>query len=291
MRCNNETILAGLCAVGGQEGLECCIAYNKTASSSSSSSSRRADRECREVLRIRGFAGEYTNPPRRCWPCFFATGPGQLEAGATAAYCSRACFCCCCFCACLLLHFYLHLLLHLPLYFLLHLPHCFSSSPIAHRPSPIFHLSRHQLLSQHNNPTTTLSPPRQRLRALLRIRTAQSSQQHRDCLRESSRLARPHRLRPPFITVMATNGGASGGMKPVQISEVRGNSRENRTAAHSHIKGLGLRSDGRADTNGAGFIGQVAAREVSTRSQPSRLVTFVLMTVLSLHRHAASSST
>lgn len=48
----------------------------------------------------------------------------------------------------------------------------------------------------------------------------------------------------------------------VQISEVKGNSRENRTAAHTHIKGLGLRGDGYAETLGAGFIGQVAAREV-----------------------------
>ena len=61
----------------------------------------------------------------------------------------------------------------------------------------------------------------------------------------------------------APNGAmAAPAMKPVQISEVRGNSRENRTAAHSHIKGLGLRSDGRANANAAGFIGQVAAREV-----------------------------
>ncbi|KEQ60598.1 RuvB-like helicase 1 [Aureobasidium melanogenum CBS 110374] len=52
-------------------------------------------------------------------------------------------------------------------------------------------------------------------------------------------------------------------MKPVQIAQVKGNSRENRTAAHSHIKGLGLRSDGRADTNAQGFIGQVAAREAA----------------------------
>ncbi|KAJ9623471.1 RuvB ATP-dependent DNA helicase pontin [Taxawa tesnikishii (nom. ined.)] len=63
------------------------------------------------------------------------------------------------------------------------------------------------------------------------------------------------------MATAAPNGSASGGMKPVQISEVRNNGRENRTSAHSHIKGLGLRSDGRADTNGAGFVGQVAARE------------------------------
>lgn len=48
----------------------------------------------------------------------------------------------------------------------------------------------------------------------------------------------------------------------VEIKEVKGNSRENRTAAHSHIKGLGLRGDGYADVSGAGFVGQVAAREV-----------------------------
>ncbi|KAF2732057.1 TIP49-domain-containing protein [Polyplosphaeria fusca] len=49
---------------------------------------------------------------------------------------------------------------------------------------------------------------------------------------------------------------------PVPIAEVKGTARENRTAAHSHIKGLGLTSDGRAVPSGAGgFIGQAAARE------------------------------
>ena len=48
----------------------------------------------------------------------------------------------------------------------------------------------------------------------------------------------------------------------VTISEVKGNSRENRTATHTHIKGLGLRSDGYAEASGAGFVGQAAAREV-----------------------------
>ncbi|KAK7518765.1 TIP49 C-terminus-domain-containing protein [Phyllosticta citriasiana] len=50
-------------------------------------------------------------------------------------------------------------------------------------------------------------------------------------------------------------------MAPVQISEVKGSSRENRTAAHSHIKGLGLRTDGTAEKNGGGFVGQTASRE------------------------------
>ncbi|CAI7672672.1 hypothetical protein N7527_005971 [Penicillium freii] len=47
----------------------------------------------------------------------------------------------------------------------------------------------------------------------------------------------------------------------VQISEVKGNSRENRTAAHTHIRGLGLRSDGTPESSADGFVGQGAARE------------------------------
>ncbi|KKK22801.1 AAA family ATPase Pontin, partial [Aspergillus ochraceoroseus] len=47
----------------------------------------------------------------------------------------------------------------------------------------------------------------------------------------------------------------------VQISEVKGNSRENRTAAHTHIKGLGLRPDGTAEPSSDGFVGQATARE------------------------------
>jgi RuvB-like protein 1 (pontin 52) len=48
----------------------------------------------------------------------------------------------------------------------------------------------------------------------------------------------------------------------VQITEVKGNTRENRISAHTHIKGLGLRPDGLADKQSGGFVGQVAAREV-----------------------------
>ncbi|KAK0705053.1 AAA family ATPase-like protein [Lasiosphaeris hirsuta] len=47
----------------------------------------------------------------------------------------------------------------------------------------------------------------------------------------------------------------------VQISEVKGNNRDNRTAAHTHIKGLGLNLYGVAEKNSAGFVGQTAARE------------------------------
>lgn len=49
----------------------------------------------------------------------------------------------------------------------------------------------------------------------------------------------------------------------VPISEVKGNARENRTAAHSHIKGLGLQGNGLVNASSSGgFIGQAAAREV-----------------------------
>ena len=50
----------------------------------------------------------------------------------------------------------------------------------------------------------------------------------------------------------------------VQISEVKGNARDNRTATHTHIKGLGLRTDGTAEKQAGGFVGQAAAREVIT---------------------------
>lgn len=50
--------------------------------------------------------------------------------------------------------------------------------------------------------------------------------------------------------------------KMVQLSDVKGNSRESRTAAHTHIKSLGLRADGFAEKQAGGFVGQVAAREV-----------------------------
>jgi RuvB-like protein 1 (pontin 52) len=56
----------------------------------------------------------------------------------------------------------------------------------------------------------------------------------------------------------------------VQISEVKGNARENRTAAHTHIKGLGLRSDGLAEKQSAGFVGQTQAREVRAAGRGRR---------------------
>ncbi len=58
----------------------------------------------------------------------------------------------------------------------------------------------------------------------------------------------------------------------VTISEVKGNARENRTASHTHIKGLGLRSDGYAEENAAGWVGQKPAREVGEKRKGGNLL-------------------
>jgi hypothetical protein len=46
-------------------------------------------------------------------------------------------------------------------------------------------------------------------------------------------------------------------------------SRSSRIAPHSHIRGLGLRPEGVADNEAAGFVGQNAAREVIAQSDSS----------------------
>lgn len=55
-------------------------------------------------------------------------------------------------------------------------------------------------------------------------------------------------------------------MASMRIDQVRNTTREQRVAAHTHIKGLGLRDDGSAEPIAAGFVGQENAREVSTCS-------------------------
>lgn len=47
----------------------------------------------------------------------------------------------------------------------------------------------------------------------------------------------------------------------VQINEIKGNTRENRTATHTHIRGLGLSDRGFAKAVDGGFVGQESARE------------------------------
>ncbi|KAL9063418.1 MAG: hypothetical protein Q9157_008256, partial [Trypethelium eluteriae] len=49
--------------------------------------------------------------------------------------------------------------------------------------------------------------------------------------------------------------------QPVNVSGAKSQNREHRTAAHTHIRTLGLRSDGFAEKTGGGFVGQTAARE------------------------------
>lgn len=71
----------------------------------------------------------------------------------------------------------------------------------------------------------------------------------------------------------------------VQISEVKGNTRENRTAAHTHIKGLGLRLDGTAENSSNGFVGQTSAREVYRA--PLHTQMRLKLILRSISRHAA----
>ena len=61
----------------------------------------------------------------------------------------------------------------------------------------------------------------------------------------------------------------------VTISEVKSGAspRESRTAAHTHIKGLGLRADGTAEKVLNGFVGQESAREVLPPPPPASLAT------------------
>lgn len=52
---------------------------------------------------------------------------------------------------------------------------------------------------------------------------------------------------------------ATAGLK---MEGVRSTTRQQRVAAHSHVKGLGLDENGTALPTGAGLVGQELAREV-----------------------------
>ncbi|CUI15633.1 Hypothetical protein, putative [Bodo saltans] len=52
-------------------------------------------------------------------------------------------------------------------------------------------------------------------------------------------------------------------MSGIKIEEVVSTTKRERVAAHSHVKGLGLESDGRAKDNSSGFVGQKSAREAA----------------------------
>ncbi len=48
----------------------------------------------------------------------------------------------------------------------------------------------------------------------------------------------------------------------MKIETVTSTAKTQRIAAHTHVKGLGLESDGTAKPIGGGFVGQTEAREV-----------------------------
>lgn len=49
----------------------------------------------------------------------------------------------------------------------------------------------------------------------------------------------------------------------MKIEEVQSTAKTHRVDAHSHLRALGLRSDGTAEPISGGFAGQEAAREVT----------------------------
>ena len=49
----------------------------------------------------------------------------------------------------------------------------------------------------------------------------------------------------------------------MKIEQVRSTTREQRVAAHTHVKGLGLSGDGSALETGGGMVGQAEAREAA----------------------------
>lgn len=61
---------------------------------------------------------------------------------------------------------------------------------------------------------------------------------------------------------MASNSSAPVPHNALPPPSASSSARSSRIAPHSHIKGLGLNSEGRAIADSAGFTGQVNAREV-----------------------------
>eukprot|EP01095_Lingulamoeba_sp_RSL-Kostka_P012391 TRINITY_DN491_c6_g1_i1.p1 TRINITY_DN491_c6_g1~~TRINITY_DN491_c6_g1_i1.p1 ORF type:complete len:476 (+),score=198.21 TRINITY_DN491_c6_g1_i1:51-1478(+) len=59
------------------------------------------------------------------------------------------------------------------------------------------------------------------------------------------------------------NDSPSSSSSSMKITEIESNSRKQRIAAHSHIKGLGLKEDGTAEAVAAGLVGQEEAREAA----------------------------
>ena len=49
----------------------------------------------------------------------------------------------------------------------------------------------------------------------------------------------------------------------MKIEEIKTNTKTQRIATHSHVKGLGLNEDGTAKPMGSGLVGQAEGREAS----------------------------
>lgn len=76
----------------------------------------------------------------------------------------------------------------------------------------------------------------------------------------------------------------------MRIEQVKSAPREQRVAAHSHIKGLGLREDGSAEPIHSGFVGQENAREVSWISLFYSPCTIQQQSTYLMDRHVVLSS-
>lgn len=62
---------------------------------------------------------------------------------------------------------------------------------------------------------------------------------------------------------VSSSSSSSSSKTSLTIEEIRSTQKLQRIAAHSHIKGLGLDSDGEAQPNAHGLVGQVEAREAA----------------------------
>lgn len=70
----------------------------------------------------------------------------------------------------------------------------------------------------------------------------------------------------PTMSAPSTSSAPVAHNAPLPPPPAAAAGRAARIAPHSHIKGLGLTPEGYASTDGAGFVGQTTAREVSYHS-------------------------
>lgn len=69
--------------------------------------------------------------------------------------------------------------------------------------------------------------------------------------------------KPQLLAYLFLQMAQKEDIRNIDIKEVgKSNTKYQRIAAHSHVRGLGLNEDGSANPNSSGFIGQIQAREV-----------------------------